>query len=100
MRFAFLRYEMVASKHPGCRSLVKPRFRILGSTVGGWYLFSSSFEYASFLVKCRVEVGASGINLLAGVAVFRRDDFQLNGIYEAIVYCKRALHTRVFLKFC
>ena len=52
----------------------------LGSAVGGRYLFSSSFEYADFVEKSCVGVGAPGVSLLAGAAVLRRDDFQVFGM--------------------
>ena len=88
---------MVASKHHECLFLAKPWFRILGSAVGVRYLFLSSFEYASFVEKYCVDVGGTGANLLAVVAVLRRDDFQ---VYEAVVYCKGALHKKFFFEPC
>ena len=75
----------------------------MGSAVGGKCLFSSNFEYANFVERCCVAVVAPGVNLLAGAAILWTDDFQVfgtDGVYETIVYCKRALHTKFFFKPC
>ena len=78
-------------------SLVIPCFRILGSAVGGRCLFSSSFEYANFVEKCCADIGAPGANLLRRLRYCASFS---NGIYEAKVYCKRALHNTFFFKPC